>query len=139
MTMKSNTKTTKKVEKRTALGLRIERELRELLDTIQSGVPLESRYTVYTVRKMSVPKEYGPKDVKFTRAKIGASQAIFAQLVGVSTKLVQSWEQGERKPQKIARRLLDEINANPERWKQMMQPQAAKLVRAETSRKKKSA
>jgi len=126
--------------RKSSIGSEIIESLKDFADTLKSGVPIESRYTVHTVRLTAEPTRYGPNQVKATRARIGASQAIFAQLVGVSTKLVQSWEQGDRKPQKMARRLLDEINANPERWKQMMQPQATKLGRAETlPRKKKSA
>jgi DNA-binding transcriptional regulator YiaG len=29
---------------------------------------------------------------------------------------VQAWEQGRREPQKMARRLLDEIADDPKRW-----------------------
>lgn len=126
--------------KSSTIGSEIIESLKDLCETLQSGVPLESRYTVHTVRLKNGPKDYDAKAVKATRVRIGASQAIFAQLVGVSVKLVQSWEQGARRPQKIARRLLDEINANPARWKQMMQPHSTKIVRASVpTRKKKSA
>ena len=41
------------------------------------------------------------------------SQAVFAKVMGVSTELVQHWEQGIREPSGIARRLLDRVNADP--------------------------
>jgi DNA-binding transcriptional regulator YiaG len=31
--------------------------------------------------------------------------------------LVKAWEQGMRKPSRMARRLMDEIRANPSRWR----------------------
>jgi DNA-binding transcriptional regulator YiaG len=58
---------------------------------------------------------YDAAAVRRTRERLGASQAVFAKLVGVSKVLGQSWEQGARKPSKLARRLLDEINRDIER------------------------
>mgnify|MGYP001124062743 CR=1 FL=1 len=46
-----------------------------------------------------------------TREDLGVSQAVFADMLGVSASLVQSWEQGFRKPSRMACRLLDEISA----------------------------
>jgi DNA-binding transcriptional regulator YiaG len=44
------------------------------------------------------------------------SQAVFANLMGVSLVLVQSWEQGVRTPAPMACRLLDEIDRNRTYW-----------------------
>jgi putative transcriptional regulator len=69
---------------------------------------------------VKVPPEpglYDAKRVRATREKLGVSQATFASIVGVSTILAQSWEQGVRVPSKLARRLLDEINRDPTRWR----------------------
>jgi putative transcriptional regulator len=59
------------------------------------------------------PGEYSRAAVKTLREKLGMSQAAFAALVGVSTILVQSWEQGVRTPAPLARRLLDVISDDP--------------------------
>ena len=72
--------------------------------------------TVRTVRLDMEPAEYSAQDIKRLRAGLGVSQAVFARLLAVSAKLVQHWEHGERDPQPIARRLLDEIRSDPERW-----------------------
>jgi DNA-binding transcriptional regulator YiaG len=40
--------------------------------------------------------------------------------MGVSTALVQHWEQGFRKPSRMACRLFDEINRDPGRWSKMI-------------------
>ena len=41
------------------------------------------------------------------------SQAVFARVLNVSTKTVQSWEQGERKPSHAALRMLQVFRENP--------------------------
>jgi putative transcriptional regulator len=45
-------------------------------------------------------------DVAQTRKKTGLSQARFAQLLGVSVRTLQDWEQGRRVPSGAARTLI---------------------------------
>ena len=52
-------------------------------------------------------------DVAATRAKIGLSQARFAELLGVSVRTLQEWEQGRRAPSGAARTLLMIAAKNP--------------------------
>src|SRR5262245_12525598 len=53
-------------------------------------------------------------DVAETRAKTGLSQARFAQLLGVSLRTLQDWEQGRRAPSGAARTLLLIAARNPQ-------------------------
>jgi Predicted transcriptional regulator len=53
------------------------------------------------------PKAYRAKDIKKIRAKGDYSQGIFAAILNVSVKTVQSWESGERVPSHAALRLLE--------------------------------
>ena len=55
--------------------------------------------------------------IKRTRERLNVSPAVFARLLGISVVLAQGWEQGQRRPSKMACRLLDEVNATPERWR----------------------
>jgi putative transcriptional regulator len=47
------------------------------------------------------------------RAKTGLSQARFAELLGVSARTLQDWEQGRRAPSGAARTLLLVADRNP--------------------------
>jgi putative transcriptional regulator len=53
-------------------------------------------------------------DVAETREKTGLSQARFAQLLGVSVRTLQDWEQGRRVPSGAARTLLMVAAKNPQ-------------------------
>ena len=47
------------------------------------------------------------------RNKVGLSQSRFAELLGVSVRTLQDWEQGRRAPSGAARTLLLIANNNP--------------------------
>ena len=52
-------------------------------------------------------------DVASIREKTGLSQARFAQLLGVSVRTLQDWEQGRRAPSGAAKTLLMVADKNP--------------------------
>ncbi len=52
------------------------------------------------------PKPMSAAEVKRLRARVHASQAVFAHYLNVSTKLVQAWESDRRQPEGAALRLL---------------------------------
>ena len=56
------------------------------------------------------PEEYTAKEIKRIRAKGRYSQSIFAKILNVSIKTVQSWESGERRPCHSALRLLEIVD-----------------------------
>ena len=53
-------------------------------------------------------------DVAEIRAKVGLSQTEFAELLGVSVRTLQDWEQGRRSPSGAARTLLMVVSKNPQ-------------------------
>jgi DNA-binding transcriptional regulator YiaG len=97
-------------------GARIVKALDQFADDLASGVPIESKYTVRTVRVIPKPSLYSPARVRAVRELLGASQEVFAQLLAVSPMTVRSWEQGLRQPSLIARRFLEEIERAPEHF-----------------------
>lgn len=52
-------------------------------------------------------------DIASIREKTGLSQLRFAQLLGVSVRTLQDWEQGRRAPSGAARTLLIVADKNP--------------------------
>lgn len=61
-----------------------------------------------TLREVTEP------EVKAVREKTGLSQSAFAALLGVSTRTLQDWEQGRRRPTGPARSLLRIADRHPE-------------------------
>ena len=68
-----------------------------------------------TVRRIQVcePGAYDARAIRAARERLNVSQPVFAQLLGVSSVLVRSWERGVRSPAPIARRLLDQVQDDP--------------------------
>lgn len=98
-----------------SLGQRLIASMREVAEALESGRPLQAQLTVRTV-EISEPGTYTARKIRQLRTQMGVSQAVFAKLVGVSTVLVQHWEQGVTAPRPTARRLLDEISRDPSRY-----------------------
>lgn len=80
------------------------------------------------------PGKYPPGKVRRLREAMGMSQATFAQVIGVSRILVQSWERGMRIPSPLAARLLDTISADPWRWLENLQSGSLSRRRGSTRR-----
>jgi putative transcriptional regulator len=73
----------------------------------------KGKLSLRTVQVPDAPPEIAAKEVTSLRTKTGMSQAVFARVLNVSTKTVQSWEQGERKPSHAALRMLQVFRASP--------------------------
>ena len=54
-----------------------------------------------------------PKEIRRVRTTLGLSQMDFARYLGTSVACVRSWEQGVRKPQSAALRLLTIAKKRP--------------------------
>lgn len=57
--------------------------------------------------------EVTPPDIKMVREKLQVTQREFATMIGVSTRTLQNWEQGRRKPEGPANALLRVATKNP--------------------------
>ena len=54
------------------------------------------------------------EDIKAIRKRLGFTQAVFAAVIGVSTKTVEAWETGTNQPIGPARRMISLIQFDPE-------------------------
>ena len=65
------------------------------------------------IKRGEVGRVINVPDIAGIREKTGLSQARFAQLLGVSVRTLQDWEQGRRAPSGAARTLLIVADRNP--------------------------
>ena len=59
------------------------------------------------------PPAVSADDVRTLRQSLHMSQAVFAATLNVSTKTIQSWEQGLREPSDAALRMIQIVRVNP--------------------------
>jgi putative transcriptional regulator len=95
-------------------------DLHAVCDAIEAGVPLERVATVRAYRIDVELPALNPRDIRLIRESLGLSQALFADFLGVALATVRSWEQGQREPSSLARRLLGEIRGDPKYWRQKL-------------------
>ena len=70
--------------------------------------------TVRHVRQIAQPAPRRGAEIKKLRTEtLGVSQALFAQLLGVSVKLVEAWEADRNAPAGPVRRLFELIERDP--------------------------
>jgi putative transcriptional regulator len=90
----------------------------ELIEGLKQALDhSEGKITLRTTRVEipDAPPKITKKDVAHIRNdKLHMSQGMFANLLGVSPTVVQSWEQGKKKPSGAARRLLQVASLDPE-------------------------
>ncbi len=105
-----------RASRRESQGQRIIDALRGAADAAMTRTTAE-RFTVRTVETPREPGAFDAAAVRRTRNLLNVSQAVFAHVLGTSLSLVRAWELGTRAPNAMARRLLEEVNAQPDRWR----------------------
>lgn len=81
-------------------GLKMRSEVQKFQDDLLASVKQMRRGRAARVTKVQIPA------AAEARARVGVSQQEFAQLLGVSARTLQDWEQGRREPTGAARTLL---------------------------------
>jgi DNA-binding transcriptional regulator YiaG len=106
----------------TAFGRRVVAGIEAVTEALREGgmAEVERRFTVRRVRNPFPRVPADPEAVAAVRASVGASQAAFAALLGVSANTVRAWEQGVNPPSGMAARFLAEIRSDPEYWKRKL-------------------
>jgi putative transcriptional regulator len=99
---------------------KIVRSLDELATALARGDKISAKFKCHKITLDLKPLPYSPKAVKATRKLLRVSQAVFAQFLDVQTSTVQSWEQGRQEPSGPACRIMDDIQRNPEYWRQRL-------------------
>jgi putative transcriptional regulator len=99
------------------VGKQIIEGLREFTEALEQDKDIRQEFNCHRVVLDLEPSAYDPEEVKNTRKMLGASQVVFARFLGVSPKTVRAWEQGRNTPNDMACRFMDEIRADPDRWR----------------------
>jgi putative transcriptional regulator len=97
-----------KKKENTEFFQRVEKGLQECLQWARGEISLRTTLVI------APPPAWKAKDIVRLRRKLNMSQGVFANVINVSAKTVQSWEQGERKPSQASLRLLQIIAENPQ-------------------------
>ncbi len=89
-----------------------------LFERLQKGLKegiayVNGELTLRTVDVADVPPEIDAATLAEVRAQTAMSQRVFASLLNVSAKTLQSWEQGVRQPSDASRRLLQVFCEEP--------------------------
>ncbi len=86
-----------------------------LKESLEAGIAhAKGELTLKTVEVISEPPEIDAENLAALRGAAGMSQGVFAGLLNVSTKTLQSWEQGVRQPSDASRRLIQVFAEQPE-------------------------
>jgi len=100
--------------RRKPLFERLKQGLEEGIDHARGELSLR------TITVPEAPPEIDGKTVAALRAQAEMSQAVFARMLNVSTKTVQSWEQGVRTPSDASRRLIQVFSQHPDVFSRMV-------------------
>jgi putative transcriptional regulator len=95
--------------KRLPVAEQIRKGLEEAIRHAKGEITLKTT----TLELPDRPPEVGVADLTKVRLASGMSQATFARLLKTSTKTVQSWEQGQRKPSQAVLRLIQVFRHDP--------------------------
>jgi putative transcriptional regulator len=86
-----------------------------LMEGFQDAIARKKGHKV-ALRVTEIPRvrQMRPRQIRRIRLALGASQSVFAHILNVSPKVVQSWEHGARRPTNAALKLLSIAENNPQ-------------------------
>ncbi len=112
----------------TSVGRRMVDRLKLFAEALETTDSIPKRFTCRTIKLNLEPTPYDCKRVKEVRKKLHASQAIFAQFLGVSVSAVRDWEQGAKSPRGSSCRIMDEILRDPGYWRDRLRELATPVA-----------
>ncbi len=114
--------------KRTELGQQLIDEMQQLCDAHAKG-GMEEVEKHFRVIRVPIPPLI-PKDIAGIRKRIGASQALFATLLGVTPSTVRAWESGAKVLSRMAEKFINEMRYNGDYWRQRVKAAIANAKRS---------
>jgi len=92
----------------------------QTFDRIMAGLDDALAFARGDTARGKVVGEYCDVDVKALRERLGLSQVEFARQYHLSLRVLQSWEQRDRRPDTTAQTLLHLIGKNPDAVREML-------------------
>lgn len=87
-------------------------QLTTSLDELEQHLKNDKKLRTRKIRVKSLPT-FGPHDIKAIRSKTKLSQSMLSEVIGVSPKTVEAWEQGKNRPSGSSTRILQLLNNDP--------------------------
>lgn len=84
---------------------------RAMHDAFCSGVIDKTTMREFDMSCLTTIADLAPQDITAIREKAGVSQAVFANVLNVTTSLVSKWERGEKHPSGASLKLLSLVKA----------------------------
>lgn len=79
-------------------------------DLHEAGVMSDQTMREFDAMCLPPIKYYTPKQIKNIRKRNHASQAVFAAYLNTTSSTIQKWEQGQKKPSRLALKLLSLVD-----------------------------
>ncbi|PIZ03455.1 MAG: transcriptional regulator [Gammaproteobacteria bacterium CG_4_10_14_0_8_um_filter_38_16] len=79
-------------------------------DFHDAGVMSEQTMREFDAKSLPSIKKYTPNQIKRIRRRFKVSQSVFALYLNTTTSTIQKWEQGQKKPNGIALKLLSLVD-----------------------------
>lgn len=76
----------------------------------EAGVMSEQTMREFDAMCLPKVKQYTPNQIKQLRRRNKASQAVFAAYLNTTASTVQKWEQGQKRPSRLALKLLSLVD-----------------------------
>ncbi len=111
-----------------SVGKKMVDRLKRFAEALETADSMPERFTCRTIKLNLEPTPYDAKQVKEVRKRLRASQAIFAQFLGVSVSAVRDWEQGAKSPRGSSCRIMDEIVRDPGYWRDRLRELATPVA-----------
>lgn len=86
---------------------------KEILDGLKGALKHSAGEKVKGFNRVLRKGPVTQKEVQAVRKLTHTTQAVFAETIGVSVRLVQAWEQGWRKPEPMPSKVIRAIRTDP--------------------------
>ena len=99
---------------------RILQRLEEFTLALESREPIADKFKCRKITRDLKSRIYDARMVRKARNSLAVDQATFAAFLGVSSKTVQAWEEGQHPPNRMACRFMDEIQDHPDLYRRRL-------------------